>query len=347
MPQKIRMWEVTEQDTLAELTTSEISLEERLENWLESDISMLDPDLLVIGRQVRTDFGGEIDLLCLDSAGDTVVVELKKGRTPREVTAQALDYASWVKDLGFDRIRQIAEEYSKLGGPLAVAFEDKFGEPLPDTLNYSHRSLIVAESMDDSTDRIVRYLSDLHVPVNVATVQHFTDKNGREFLAQVYLVEPNDAEAKSQSSSRTNNRRTVAGLRALAEENSLGNLYRRIEDGVSGIFEARGTASNAYVRYRAKLDEGRTRTVLYVYTETDDDSSGLYFEIQATWLSTYLEIGMDVLKSWLPQNTSEWDASKWPGSAIEEREGAIAFGGYFHTEEEVDRFIAGLRASDL
>ena len=55
---------------------------------------MLDPDLLVIGRQVPTGFGGTVDLLCLDPTGALVVVELKKGKTPREVTAQALDYAS-------------------------------------------------------------------------------------------------------------------------------------------------------------------------------------------------------------------------------------------------------------
>ena len=104
MPQKIRMWEVTAENSLNEITSSEISLEQRLEDWLESDISMLDPDLLVIGRQVRTDFGGEIDLLCLDSAGTLVVVEIKKGRTPREVTAQALDYASWARGLSSERI---------------------------------------------------------------------------------------------------------------------------------------------------------------------------------------------------------------------------------------------------
>ena len=84
MPQKIRMWEITTQNTLAEISSTGINLEERLEDWLESDISMLDPDLLVIGRQVRTGFGGEIDLLCLDSRGDSVVVELKKGQTPRK-----------------------------------------------------------------------------------------------------------------------------------------------------------------------------------------------------------------------------------------------------------------------
>ena len=69
MPQKVRLWEVSPQSTLTEIARSEISLEQRLEDWLANDISMLDSNLSVIGRQVRTDFDGAIDLLCLDSQG--------------------------------------------------------------------------------------------------------------------------------------------------------------------------------------------------------------------------------------------------------------------------------------
>ena len=202
MPQKIRMWEATSEDKLTEITSNEISLEERLEAWLESDISMLAPDLLVIGRQVQTAFGGHIDLLCLDSNGDTIVVELKKGRTPRDVTAQALDYASWVRELSFDQITEIAERYAKLNGSLAEAFAAKFDEPLPDTLNQNHRSLIVAEAMDDSTERIVHYLADLNVPINVATVQFFKTEDSLEILAQTFLVEPEVAAIRSSSKSK-------------------------------------------------------------------------------------------------------------------------------------------------
>ena len=83
-------------------------------DWLADDISVLDPNLLVIGRQVRTSFGGAVDLLCMDGDGNLVVVELKRGRTPRDVTSQALEYSSWVKDLDFDEVTRIADSY--LGG---------------------------------------------------------------------------------------------------------------------------------------------------------------------------------------------------------------------------------------
>ena len=128
--QQVRLWEVVSDRELREIPSNQINLEERLEDWLATDISVLDPNLLVIGRQVRTDFGGTIDLLCLDSAGDTVVVELKKGRTPREVAAQALDYASWVRDLSHEQITTIADDYLRSSDSLASAFEKRFEKPL-------------------------------------------------------------------------------------------------------------------------------------------------------------------------------------------------------------------------
>ena len=75
----------------------------------------------MIGRQVYTDFGKVMDLLCLDRVGDTVVVELKKGQTPRDTVAQALEYASWVKDLSHDRITEIADEYLSKVGSISLA----------------------------------------------------------------------------------------------------------------------------------------------------------------------------------------------------------------------------------
>ena len=69
--QWVRLWEVISDRQLQDIPGSKVNLEESLEAWVASDISALDPDLLVIGKQVRTDFGGVIDLLCLASASDS------------------------------------------------------------------------------------------------------------------------------------------------------------------------------------------------------------------------------------------------------------------------------------
>jgi RecB family endonuclease NucS len=75
MPQDVRIWEIRNGNHLDELKQHTLELEEHIENWIEEDISIVRDDLMIIGRQVETAFGGIIDLLCLDSRGDIVVVE--------------------------------------------------------------------------------------------------------------------------------------------------------------------------------------------------------------------------------------------------------------------------------
>ena len=88
-------------------------VESVLEEWLESnpDGILEDGQLLIIGRQVPTDLGGSIDLLGVDREGNVVVVELKRDRTPRDVVAQALEYAAFAARLDVDTLEGIRGEY--------------------------------------------------------------------------------------------------------------------------------------------------------------------------------------------------------------------------------------------
>jgi RecB family endonuclease NucS len=103
MPTEMKLWRIdTERPT--QVPQQKLDLESRMEEWLLHDIGLISNDLLIIGQQVRTAYGGKIDLLAIDSEGNLVVLELKKDKTPRETVTQALDYASWVQDLGYDSI---------------------------------------------------------------------------------------------------------------------------------------------------------------------------------------------------------------------------------------------------
>ena len=183
MPDEVRLWRVGVGESLSEIKRAKLDFEKRLEDWLESDISMLDPNLLVIGRQVETEISGPIDLLCIDAAGDLVIVELKRHKTPRDVTAQALDYASWVDGLSRERVTEIAEPHLK-GVSLEEAFRTRFGAEIPETLNGEHSIVIVGSVIDESTERIIRYLSGRHgVRINAATFQYFKDPVAGELVA--------------------------------------------------------------------------------------------------------------------------------------------------------------------
>src|SRR5438034_4123297 len=137
------LWENRE-GHLIELPKHRLDEEQRLEDWIEQDSSLLGLDVLIIGRQVSTPFSGRIDLLAMDSHGDIVIIELKRDRTPREVVAQVLDYASWVNNLSPREIYDLAEPYlsPRLKKGLSDAFKDRFDTELPESFNADHRMVI-------------------------------------------------------------------------------------------------------------------------------------------------------------------------------------------------------------
>ena len=87
--------------------------EEKLEEILQNHIDILNEKWLVIGRQVKTKFNKYIDLLAIDINGSLIIIELKKQKTPREVVAQGIDYASWIKNLKSEEVSEIFELFDQ------------------------------------------------------------------------------------------------------------------------------------------------------------------------------------------------------------------------------------------
>lgn len=166
------------------------------ENWLESMIisapALLSDDWMLIGRQESTGQGGRIDLLALAPDASLVLIELKRDRTPREVVAQALDYASWVDRLEANDIEAIYQRFSP-GGDLTQDFQARFGAPLEaESLNQSHQIVIVAAQIDASSERIVSYLSDRDIAINVLCFQVF-QHGDQQLISRAWLLDPTDA----------------------------------------------------------------------------------------------------------------------------------------------------------
>ena len=136
---------------------------------------------------------------------DLSVIELKRSRTPREVVAQILDYASWVENLSHEDISGMYAEKND-GKKLEEGFADTFGTNPPDELNQSHELIIVASELDPSTERIINYLSDNYgVPVNAVFFRHFSDGE-HEYLSRTWLIDPQEAEVKASRASKRKGR---------------------------------------------------------------------------------------------------------------------------------------------
>lgn len=197
MPLNMKLWRIKSDGSLADVERKVLDSETRLEDWIAKDSSLLAIELLLIGRQVTNPYGGRIDLLGIDRQGDISIIELKRDRTPRDVIAQILDYASWVRQLTYNELDSISVSY--LNKSLSVAFNEFFGEPIPENVNISHKMLIVASEFDDSSERIVQYLADEYqVNINAIFFSFFTDTQG-DLVGRAWLMDPEAVQDRAES----------------------------------------------------------------------------------------------------------------------------------------------------
>ena len=194
-----------------------LELEKHLENWLENSPrqTLAQEDFLWIGRQTSvTDEGGTIfsDLLGVDSEGNLVIAELKKGRTPRDVVAQILDYAAWADDLSPEQIHDLADDYfQKRDEFRGKTFDDAFREvfDMPDTdelppLKQKLRLFVVAEEIQPRVASVCRFLRTSHgMDISCIAVSMFQTESGEVVVSTETIVGDEDfAAPKTQQRER-------------------------------------------------------------------------------------------------------------------------------------------------
>jgi hypothetical protein len=101
-----------------------------------------------------------------------------------------------VEGLESDRIAKIYDDFAP-GRNLAGDFQARFGQPLDEeTLNDSHQIVVVAASIDASTTRIVRYLNERDIAINILCFQVFV--NGDEqLLSRAWLIDPAETQTNA------------------------------------------------------------------------------------------------------------------------------------------------------
>jgi hypothetical protein len=165
-----------------------------LERMIVASPEILSADWMLIGQQENTLAAGRIDLLAIAPDASLVLIEIKRDRTPREVVAQALDYACWVESLEEDAISAIYSRFAP-GRSLRDDFRGRFHRELEDNeLNQSHQLVVVAGSLDPSSERIVGYLNRRGIAINVVCFQVF-DHGGQQLLSRAWLLDPVETQA--------------------------------------------------------------------------------------------------------------------------------------------------------
>lgn len=122
--------------------------ESHLEEWLYHNPQLISDDLLMIGRQVITDDGKRIDLLALDKEGNTVIIELKRGETTRDLVGQINEYISAVER--WDE-RELERRTKHAPRTLDKEFCQRFNCAAPTEFNTEQKAVVIVEAIDEMT----------------------------------------------------------------------------------------------------------------------------------------------------------------------------------------------------
>jgi len=171
-------------------------LEEELENWVISDPSLLGEPLLVIGRQVLIpDIKDRLDILALDPQGNSVVIELKRGKLSDPVDVQALRYASYISKWRFDDFENQSKNYLGKVGDTDFNFNELFEQfctnsgidEIPD-INTDQRLIIVGSEVKDKLGSVALWLRDHNVNIKVVEIEVY--KEGDFLLVEPRIIIP-------------------------------------------------------------------------------------------------------------------------------------------------------------
>ncbi|HUP79915.1 MAG TPA: DUF5655 domain-containing protein [Pirellula sp.] len=212
-------------------------LESQMEQWLADNPTAVLPEdeaqVLVISQE--TPFKNVTDILAIDAQGNVLIIEVKRGETPRDVIAQALEYASDVADWDYDQLNKTAIQYfarrKSNFKSLMEAFSTTFGIS-PDQcstteFNQQQRIFIVGESIDEKIERTARWLLNRGVAINCLSYTCYlsNDESRETFLDLNEVVRPNEL--------RGGGRSNIVRTEPPSETEAIG----RLPDGLKSVYQ--------------------------------------------------------------------------------------------------------------
>ncbi len=172
-----------------EMDNREIDLENLLE--FNPEYFFDKSKILIIGRQVTTNLNRSIDLLGVDQLGNTVLIELKRGKTPRETLAQLIEYASFIDNLDYDQLNEIFQNYSSED----VSLEDYHKEYYKSenyqeevSWNKNAKLVIVASSITQDIQQASLYLRKKGLDVYCLEFKYFVDQTNNKMISSDFVV---------------------------------------------------------------------------------------------------------------------------------------------------------------
>lgn len=157
---------------------------ENLQEWIANYPSALGEDLLIIQKEFSgfPDTKERLDLLALDKKGNLVIIENKLDDTGRDVTWQALKYASYCSTLSKDDIKQIYQSFLNTNEPNSNS-EDKLSEffdgsefnDIEINIGSGQRIFLIAANFRKEVTSTVLWLLNFNIRMQCLKVKTFSE----------------------------------------------------------------------------------------------------------------------------------------------------------------------------
>jgi len=191
-------------EKIKQVTFSELGFKERghLQEWLEANPEALGEDFLIIQKEFSgfNDTNERLDILALDKKGNAVIMENKLDDTGRDVTWQALKYASYCSTLTKEQIRNIFQQYLDKRGQgeeatnkLSEFFNNVEYEELTINHRQSQRIILVAASFRKEVTSTVLWLLNFKIKMQCFKAIPFA-LGEQLFLTVEQIIPTKDAE---------------------------------------------------------------------------------------------------------------------------------------------------------
>jgi hypothetical protein len=189
---------------IKQMTFSELGFKERghLQEWLEGNPEALGEELLIIQKEFSgfNDTNERLDLLALDKKGNAVIIENKLDDTGKDVTWQALKYASYCSTLTKEQIRNIYQQYldkqakgEEASNKLVEFFNNTEYEELTINHSQSQRLILVAGSFRKEVTSTVLWLLNYKIKMQCFKATPFA-LDEQLFLTLEQIIPTKDAE---------------------------------------------------------------------------------------------------------------------------------------------------------
>jgi len=289
-------------EKMTKQTFSELGFKERdnLQEWIANEPSVLGEDLLIIQKEFSgfDDTQERLDLLALDKQGSLVIIENKLDDSGRDVTWQALKYASYCSGLSKENIRKIYQDYldktergQKAEDRLTEFYDGADYEDISLNSGVTQRLILIAAKFRKEVTSTVLWL--LNFKLRLQCFRATPHSMGDELFLNIEQIIPTqDAEdymigmaekAQDDINSKTElkNRHIVRKdfwTKLLQDINTKTALYRNINPGIYHWIGAgsgmRGAGLNfaiakSYGRAELYIDRGEKEENEFVFDELE------------------------------------------------------------------------------